>query len=87
MYALFYDEFDRSKRQKKVISVHKSRKAAEKALMKRQGELGKRVWQCDTRIVWIYDLVHAGDTITPDSFDTWAPGEEIPEGERIPDGD
>ncbi len=32
MYALIYDEFDPAKRQKKVISVHKNRKTAEKAL-------------------------------------------------------
>ena len=87
MYALIYDEFKPSEREKKVISVHKSREAANKALKKRQRELGKRVWECNTRIVWVYDPVHAGDTITPSSFDTWAPGEEIPEGDRISDGD
>ena len=87
MYALIYDEFDPARREKKVISVHKTRKTAEKALKKRQRKLGKRVWECYTRIVWVYDRVHGGDTITPDSFDTWAPGEKIPEGDRVPDGD
>ena len=31
MYALIYDEFDPAKREKKVISVHKTRETAEKA--------------------------------------------------------
>ena len=87
MYALIYDEFEPLKREKKVISVHKTRETAEKALKARQQKLGKRVWECNTRIVWVYDPVHSGDTLTPDSFDTWAPGEEIPEGDRVPDGD
>ena len=87
MYALIYDEFDPAKREKEVISVHKTRETAEKTLQKRQHKLGKRVWECHTRIVWVYDPVHKGDTITPDTFDTWAPGEQIPEGDRIPDGD
>ena len=87
MYALIYDEFDPSQREKKVISVHKARETAEKALNKRQQKLGKRVWECNTRIVWVYDRVRPGDIITPPSFDTWAPGEEIPEGDRVPDGD
>lgn len=87
MYALIYDEFDPSEREKKVISVHKTRGTAEKTLEKRQRKLGKRVWECNTRIVWVYDRVRAGDTITPSSFDTWAPGEAIPEGDRVSDGD
>lgn len=87
MFALIYDEFDLSKREKKVISVHKSRATAEAALKKRQRKLGKKVWECNTRIVWVYHPVHAGDTITPSAFDTWAPGEEIPPGDRVPDGD
>jgi hypothetical protein len=41
MYALIYDEFDPAKREKKVISVHKTRAAAEKALKKRQRKLDK----------------------------------------------
>ena len=80
MYALIYDEFEPSKREKEVISVHKARGTAEKALEKRQHRLGKRVWECNTRIVWVYDRVHEGDTISPNSFDTWAPGEKIPKG-------
>jgi hypothetical protein len=87
MYALIYDEFEPAKREKRVISVHKTRDKAEKALKKRHRKLDKRVWECNTRIVWAYDRVHQGDTITPNSFDTWAPGEKIPEGDRVPDGD
>jgi hypothetical protein len=70
-----------------VISVHKRRETAEKALEKRQHKLGKRVWKCNTRIVWVYQPARAGDTITPSAFDTWAPGEKIPVGDRVPDGD
>ena len=87
MYALIYDEFDLSKREKKVVSVHKTRVTAEKALEERQHKMGKRVWECNTRIVWAFEPVRAGDIITPDSFDTWAPGEQIPAGDRVPDGD
>ncbi len=87
MYALIYDEFDPVKREKRVVSVHKTRATAEKALTKRQHKLGKRVWDCNTRIVWVYDRVHKGENITAKSFDTWAPGEKIPEGDRVPDVD
>ena len=87
MYALIYDEFDPATREKRVISVHKTRETADKALIKRRHKLGKRVWECNTRIVWVYDQVHKGDTITAKSFDTWAPGEKIPEGDRVPDVD
>jgi len=87
IYALIYDEFDFNKPKKKVISAHKARKTAEKALAKRQRKLGKKVWGCYTRIVWVDGRIRAGDYITPDLFSTWAPGEEIPEGDRIPDGD
>ncbi len=87
MYALIFDEFDPLKRQKEVISLHKTRKTAEKALALRRRKLGKRVWECNTRIVWLYDKVKAGGTVTPNSFDTWAPDEDIPESEKVPDGD
>jgi hypothetical protein len=87
MYALIYDEFDPAKHEKRVISVHKTRETAEKALNKRQRKLGKKVWDCHTRIVWVHDRVHKGEKITPNFFDTWAPGEKIPEGDRVPDGD
>ena len=87
MYALIYDEFDLAKREKRVISVHKTRETAEKALNKRQRKLGKKVWECHTRIVWVHDRVHKGEKITSNFFNTWAPGEEIPEGDRVPDCD
>ncbi len=87
MYALIYDEFEPSKREKEVISLHKTRETAEKALALRQRRLDKRVWECKTRIVWLYNKVNPGDTVTPDFFDTWAPDEEIPESEKVPDGD
>lgn len=87
MYALIYDEFDLKKPKKKIISVHKTRKTAEKALSNRQRKLGKKVWECNTRIVWADGRVRTGDYITPDLFDTWAPGEKIPQGDRVPDGD
>jgi len=87
MFALIYDEFKPEKREKKVISLHRARKTAEKALAKRQIELGKRVWDCNTRIVWLHARAKSGDTITPDLFSTWAPDEKIPEGDRVPDGD
>jgi len=87
MYALIYDEFDPAEREKKVISLHKTRETADRALKKRQHKLDKRVWECHTRIVWVYDRVHPGDYITPSIFDTWAPGEKIPAGDQVPDGD
>ena len=87
MYALIYDDFDPDKREKWVISLHKTRQTAEKALQKRQRKLDRKVWECHTRIVWVHDPVHAGDTITPTHFDTWAPGEKIPAADQIPDGD
>jgi len=87
MFALIYDEFDPSKREKRVVSVHKTRATAEKALEKRQRKLGRRVWECNTRIVWVHGRVRAADIITPSSFDAWAPGEEIPAGDRVAYGD
>ena len=88
MYALIYDEFDPKKREKRVVSVHETRGTAEEALDKRQQELGKRVWECNTRIVWIKEgQFRDGDQITPDSFETWAPDEEIPASDQVPDGD
>jgi len=44
VYALIYDTHDPAKREKKVISLHKSRAPAERALEKRMRKLGKRVW-------------------------------------------
>lgn len=87
MYALIYDELDLSKREKEVISVHPDRKSAESALMQRRHELGKKILECHTRIVWLQKKAIPGETVTPDLFDTWAPDEKIPESEKVPDGD
>lgn len=87
MYALIFDQYDLSKPRKKVISVHRSRGTAEKALARRQKQLGKRVWECDTRIVWVHHKVAAGDLVATTDFETWRPGERIPVGERYPDAD
>ena len=73
MSALIYDNFDPNKREKRVISIQDTRKMAESAMEKRQQELVKRVWECNTRIVWIKKgEFREGDQITPDSFETWA---------------
>ena len=63
MYALIYDEFDPAKREKKVISVHKTRETAEKAMIKRQRKLGQKVWESHDRIVWVGNPVHKGDQL------------------------
>ena len=45
-------------------------------------KLGRRVWECNTRIVWIKKgRFREGDQISPDAFETWAPDDKIPEGE------
>jgi hypothetical protein len=87
MYALIYDEYDLNEPFKKVLSVHRSRETAEKALDARMKKLGKRVWDCNTRIVWIKTRAAAGDLVVGADFDTWRPGEAIPHGERYPDSD
>lgn len=87
MYALIYDEKDPDVLLKEVISVHQSRKVAEQALEKRQKKLGKRVWECDTRIVWIKTQARTGDFLTNRQFETWGPEETIPEGELYSDTD
>jgi len=53
MYALIYEEHEPSEITKEVLSVHKTRAEAEKALEKRQHRLKRRVWECYARIVWI----------------------------------
>ena len=87
MYALIYDDSDLSKPQKAVISVHRFRETAEKALKKRQQKLGRRVWECNTRIVWVGRAVKAGESLAPEEFETWRPGEKIPVGELYSDAD
>ena len=53
MYALIEDDYDPTKRQKQVMSAHKSREAAQKALEKHRKKVQKRVWECIHRIVWL----------------------------------
>ena len=87
MYALIYDERKKGEDKKAVVSVHKTRENAEKALKKRQKELGRRVWDCNTRIVWVTRNVKAGESIEDKDFTLWRPGEKIPEGEIYSDTD
>jgi hypothetical protein len=87
MYALIYDENDPARPLKEVLSVHKSRSTAEKALDKRMRQLGKRVWECNARIVWIDKPVRVKDMVAPKDFSTWRPGEHLPVGERYMDSD
>ena len=87
MYALIYDERDPAQPMKKVISVHKSRQTAENALEKRKKDLGRRVWECNTRIVWVDGRVKADEFLSPTSFNTWRPGEKIPWGNLYSDTD
>ena len=87
MYALIFDEHDLAQPLKKILSVHDNRDVAEKALEKRKQELGREVWECNTRIVWIDGDVKAGGDVKPGEYSTWRPGEEIPEGETHSDTD
>lgn len=87
MYALIYDDFDLSKPEKEVISVHKTREAADRALAKRRRKLGVSTLECHTRIVWTDQKIRVGNILTPGLYDTWAPDEELPEYEKVADGD
>lgn len=87
MFALIYDELDPGEREKKILSTHPDRKSAERALVNRREELGKKILECHTRIVWLRTNANSGETITPNLFDTWAPDEEIPESEKVPCSD
>ena len=87
MFALIFDTHELDKPLKKVLSVHKTRQTAERILKIRMARLGKKVWECDTRIVWLKAAAQRGDTVTAKDFSTWRPGEKIPYGELHPDGD
>ncbi len=87
MYALIYDDHDLMHPKKRIISVHGERETAEIALEKRKEELGKQIWECNTRIIWTERNIEAGDVITSKEFSTWRPGEKIPYGEEHPDSD
>jgi hypothetical protein len=87
MYALIYDENDPKRTLKQVLSVHKTRTTAQKALDKRMRRLGRRVWECCARIVWTEKKVRTEDWISPKDYATWRPGEEIPLGDQFSDSD
>ena len=87
MYALIYDESNLVKKSEKVISVHRKRETAEVALEKRKRKLGRKVWECDTRIVWINGSIKSGEYVTPGQYSSWRPGEKVPHGELYSDTD
>jgi hypothetical protein len=87
MFALIYDTHELDKPKKRVISVHKSRETAEKALEKRKNRLGITVTECNTRIVWMKRIVKRDDFVNENDFVTWKPGENIPYGETHSDTD
>jgi hypothetical protein len=71
MFALIYDTHELDKPIKKVLSVHKTRQTAERVLEMRMARLGKKVWECDTRIVWLKAIAQRGDKVGPKDFSTW----------------
>jgi hypothetical protein len=87
MYALIFDESDLIRKQEKVISLHRKRETAEAALEKRKLKLGRKVWECNTRIVWIDGSIKPGDFVTPGQYASWRPGEKVPHGEMYSDTD
>jgi len=87
MYALIYDEHDLANPKKYVLSVHKNRETAEKALEKRKKKMGRSIQECNTRIVWIEKIIKAGDNVKPGEYDTWCSGEDVPHGEMYSDTD
>ena len=87
MYALIYDEHHLDRPQKRVISAHGDREEADIALEKRKEELGKKVWNCNRRIVWVERELVTGDFVGPGEYENWRPGEDIPEGELYADSD
>ncbi|MEN8211014.1 MAG: hypothetical protein ABFR31_04805 [Thermodesulfobacteriota bacterium] len=87
MYALIYDDREMNKTEKKVISVHGTREESDKALVLRQNKLGRRVYECNTRIVWTDKVVNSDDILETSDFVTWHPDENIPEGELHSDTD
>lgn len=87
MYALIYDEHDLTNPNKYVLSVHKNRETAEKALEKRKIEMGRSIQECNSCIVWIEKTIKAGDNVKPGEYDTWRSGEDVPHGEMYSDTD
>jgi hypothetical protein len=78
VYALIYDEHTPARPLKRLISAHRSRKAAENELEKRIKRLGKRVWEGHMRIVWVDGHVEANDILRPSMFVSWRDGDKIP---------
>jgi hypothetical protein len=87
MYALIYDEHNLEAPMKKVISVHDSRNEAEQALESRKRKLGRKVWECNTRVVWIEGKINAGNSVKTGQYSAWRSDETIPEGELYSDTD
>jgi hypothetical protein len=87
MYALIYDEHDLKEIKKCVLSLHETRKMAETALEDRKKELGRKIRECNTRIVWIEEDIKVGEFATPGQFTNWRPGEDVPHGEMYSDTD
>ena len=87
MYALIFDEHVLEKPLKRVTSVHKTRSSAETELNEHRKTHGKKVEGCNMRVVWVEKKIKAGDSVTPGQFETWRPGETIPEGETHSDED
>ncbi len=87
MYALIYDEHNLGESQKKVISVHGTRDECDEALSRRQNDLGKSVYECNTRVVWTDKAVATDDLLDIHEFVTWRADEDIPEGELNSDSD
>ena len=87
MFALIYDTRELDKPQKRVLSVHKTRQTAERVLEMRMARLGKKVEECDTRIVWVKRKVQREDVVIDKDFSTWRPGEKVPYGETHSDTD
>ncbi|MCG6894863.1 MAG: hypothetical protein LJE65_14765 [Desulfobacteraceae bacterium] len=88
MYALIYDKHRLDHPLKRVISVHKNRNEAEAALERRRGELGRKVPECFTRVVWVdKEDLQVGEFVGPGEYDTWRPGELVPFGDLYSDQD
>lgn len=87
MYAIIFDEHDSEKPLKRIVSVHRTRKGADAALIKHRKTHGKKVAECNMRIVWTEEKIKTGKSLTAGQFDMWRPGEIIPEGETHSDED
>jgi len=87
MDALIFDEHNLENPSKRVVSVHKTRQSAEAAFSERRKTHGKKVQECNMRVVWTQKKIKAGDSVTAPQFETWRPGETIPEGETHSDED